>query len=175
MAHLATAAVALDEGDVRVAVDHALAASQQANRVGARLVLGLSHSLAGRALAALGDPEQGVAELERALSVLEECGARRRVAAVKRDLRQLGRPLHNRSPPAKPGGNGVASLTGRELEIARLVVDRRTNPEIAGELFLSVKTVETHMRNIFRKLDASSRVDVARIIERGQAGRGRAP
>ena len=64
---------------------------------------------------------------------------------------------------------GVASLTGRELEIARLVVDRRTNPEIAAELFLSIKTVETHMRNIFRKLDANSRVEVARIIERDRA------
>jgi DNA-binding CsgD family transcriptional regulator len=62
--------------------------------------------------------------------------------------------------------NGVASLTERELEIARLIVDRKTNGEIAGELFLSKKTVETHIRNMFRKLDASSRVDIARAIER---------
>jgi DNA-binding CsgD family transcriptional regulator len=60
----------------------------------------------------------------------------------------------------------VAALSGRELEVARLVVDRRTNREIAAELFLSVKTVESHLRNIFRKLDASSRVDVARVMER---------
>ena len=68
----------------------------------------------------------------------------------------------------------MASLTGRELEIARLVVDRRTNPEIAAGLFLSIKTVETHMRNIFRKLDANSRVEVARTIERDRAA-GRTP
>jgi DNA-binding CsgD family transcriptional regulator len=61
-------------------------------------------------------------------------------------------------------------LTGRELEVVRLVVDRRTNPEIAAELFLSIKTVETHLRNIFRKLGVGSRVEVARVLERAEAG-----
>jgi DNA-binding NarL/FixJ family response regulator len=46
------------------------------------------------------------------------------------------------------------------------VVDRRTNPEIAEALFLSPKTVETHLRNIFRKLGVSTRVEVARFVER---------
>lgn len=46
------------------------------------------------------------------------------------------------------------------------MVDRRTNREIAEVLFLSPKTVETHIRNIFNKLDADSRVEVARIVER---------
>jgi DNA-binding NarL/FixJ family response regulator len=68
----------------------------------------------------------------------------------------------------KPNGKGVEALTERELEVARLVVDRRTNPEIASALFLSEKTVETHMRNIFRKLDVSSRADVARTMERAE-------
>jgi DNA-binding NarL/FixJ family response regulator len=44
-------------------------------------------------------------------------------------------------------------------------VDRKTNPQIAAALFLSQKTVETHIRNMFRKLDVSSRVELARTVE----------
>jgi DNA-binding NarL/FixJ family response regulator len=70
--------------------------------------------------------------------------------------------------PGRSDVFGVESLTGRELEVAELVVDRRTNREIAEELFLSTKTVETHMRHIFDKLGVSSRVDVARVISRSR-------
>ena len=44
-------------------------------------------------------------------------------------------------------------------------MERKTNPEIAATLFLSLKTVETHLHNIFGKLNVSSRVEVARTVE----------
>ena len=49
--------------------------------------------------------------------------------------------------------------------MADLVVDRYTNPEIAAALFLSPKTVETHLSHIFSKLEVTSRVEVARTVE----------
>jgi DNA-binding CsgD family transcriptional regulator len=57
-------------------------------------------------------------------------------------------------------------IAERELQAARLVADGKTNPEIAPQLFLSHKTVETHIRNIFRKRDVASRVELARAVER---------
>ena len=74
--------------------------------------------------------------------------------------------VHRRTRRGASAGEALAELSERELEVARLVVDRKTNREIAEELFVSLKTVEAHMRNLFRKLDVSSRADVARVVER---------
>jgi hypothetical protein len=86
----------------------------------------LARTLAGRALAQNGDRDSAIEELERAASALDLCGAQRYRDAAERELRQLGQHIHRRSQPSTPKGTGVGSLTKRELEIARLVVDRRT-------------------------------------------------
>ena len=56
-----------------------------------------------------------------------------------------------------------------------LIVQGKTNAQIAAELFLSKKTVETHLRNIFRKVDVRSRVALARAIERADQRTGGRP
>jgi DNA-binding CsgD family transcriptional regulator/tetratricopeptide (TPR) repeat protein len=166
IAERASAALALYEGDAATAADRALAAAAGLDEIGVRIEAAGARALAGRALVEMGEKDRGAAELEKASAEFEDRGAPRRREPVERELRKLGRGVHRRSQPGKADAKGVASLTGRELEVARLVVDRRTNAEIAAELFLSTKTVETHLRNIFRKLDAGSRVDVARVVER---------
>ena len=170
-ARRARAQVTLAAGDAAAAADHALASAATADAVGARVEASISRVLAGRALALAGEPERAVAELQRAAADFEACGALRRRGVAERELGKLGRRRHRRTRPGQADGAGVAALTERELEVARLVVDRRTNAQIATELFLSTKTVETHMRNLFHKLDVSSRADVARTVERADRAR----
>jgi DNA-binding NarL/FixJ family response regulator len=165
MAHRAAAAIALDARDPEKAAASALASAALADEVGVPVWAAVARTLAGRALAQLGDRDQAVAELETAAAELQRCGAVRYRDAAERELRRLGQHIHRRTRPGKAGGTGIELLTERELQISRLVVDRRTNREIAAELYLSRKTIETHLRNIFRKLGANTRVDVARTIE----------
>lgn len=166
MADRAAAAVALAKGNPVIAADRALAAAAASEEIGARVEAARARTLAGRALAAAGERDRAIAELEAAARELGACAARRYRDEAERELRKLGRRFARRTRARKPDGEGLETLTERELEVARLVVDRHTNPEIASALFLSEKTIETHMRNIFRKLDVSSRADVARTVER---------
>jgi DNA-binding CsgD family transcriptional regulator len=166
MADRAAAAVALDTGDCDLAAERALAAAAAADEIGAHVEAGLARTLAGRALAQAGKPERAVAELTHAASELHACRALGYRGAAERELRGLGHRIHRRTRPGRHDGTRLEALTERELQVARLVVDRRTNPEIAEALFLSPKTVETHIRNIFRKLDVSSRAEIARTLER---------
>jgi DNA-binding CsgD family transcriptional regulator len=166
MAALAAAALDLDGGRPSAAAERALSAAAALEEVGNVFDAATSRLLAGRALAEAAEHDRAAAELELAAAAFESFGSHRYRLQAERELRKLGRSVHRRTRPGKADASGVDSLTGRELQIARLVVDRKTNPQIAAELFLSSKTVETHLRNTFRKLGVASRVEVARAVER---------
>ena len=59
---------------------------------------------------------------------------------------------------------GWDALTESEEGLAELVADGLTNKEVAAKLFMSRHTVDSHLRSIYRKLDISSRVDLARVV-----------
>jgi DNA-binding NarL/FixJ family response regulator len=166
MAGLAKAALDLDAGDHASAAERALVAAKALEETGAAFGAAMARMTAGRALAQAGAQDRAAAELERAAAAFDSFGAPRYRAEAEQELRKLGRHIHRRTKPGAADGGGVAALTERELELARLVVERKTNPEIAAELFLSQKTVETHLRNMFRKVGVASRVELARAVER---------
>ena len=58
-------------------------------------------------------------------------------------------------------GPGLARLSDRELDVVRLVVDGRSNDEIAARLGIGAKTVESHLRRLFERFDLASRTELA--------------
>jgi DNA-binding NarL/FixJ family response regulator/tetratricopeptide (TPR) repeat protein len=171
----AAAAVALHAGDPARAARRALASATAADQAGAPIEAALSRALAGRAFGQAGERDLAIIELLRAVAALDACGALHYRRSAERELGTLGHRPYRRTRPGKTGQPGIESLTERELQVARLVVDRKTNPEIAAELFLSQKTVETHLRNIFNKMAVANRVALARAIERVDRARSERP
>ena len=119
--------------------------------------------------AAAGDREGAVERLQRAEAELAACGADRFRDEAGRELRRLGKASASRQRRAATTADGIDALSGREREIAELVALGRTNREIAAELFVSEKTVEGHLRNVFIKLEVSARAAVAEAVGRSRA------
>jgi len=116
-------------------------------------------------------PGPGIAELERAEETLFACGAVREADAASRELRRLGRRARRRTRrPAER--SSLAVLSPREHEVAAQVASGKTNREIAAVLFLSEKTVGSHLARIFGKLGVHSRAALTALI--GQAAGERA-
>ncbi len=166
----ARAEVLLAGGEPLEAARIAAESAESADSVGAHLQAAFSRGLAGRALATAGKRDEALVALREAERVSAECGSVRLRDTMRRELRKLGARAEVRGK-ATAEDSGMGSLTNRELEVAELITDRLTNPQIAEKLFLSKKTIETHIRNLFIKLNASSRVEVARIVERDRRER----
>ncbi len=90
-------------------------------------------------------------QLRVAHEMLTAMGIEKFAARARRELLATGETVRKRSVETSD------DLTPQETQIARRAVDGRTNPEIAGELFLSPRTVEWHLRKVFTKLGISSR------------------
>jgi DNA-binding CsgD family transcriptional regulator len=124
----------------------------------------------GVLLAEAGKGDEAVRAFDEALREYARLGAGRDVARTRRRLRELGiRHRHWRT--AKRPAAGWESLTDTELATARLVAQGLTNQRIANQLFISTHTVAFHLRQVFRKLDIRSRVELTRIaLKHAEAG-----
>lgn len=88
-------------------------------------------------------------QLEAGMELAHFCGAERLVVRARDELLAAG------ARPRKIVRSGFAALTPSERRVVRLAAEGRSNPEIAQALYVSVKTVETHLSNAYRTLDLS--------------------
>jgi DNA-binding CsgD family transcriptional regulator len=97
-------------------------------------------------------------QLKTAMEMFAAMGADGFARRAERELAATGERIHRRD--AGP----VLVLTAQEAQIARLVADGHSNPEIAAQLFISPRTVEYHLSKVFGKLDISGRGQLARAL-----------
>ena len=98
--------------------------------------------------------------LEAALETFARLGAQPWAEMAADELAATGATV------TRPDASPTSRLTPRELQIAMLLTEGRTTRETAGALFLSPKTVEYHLRNIYTKLDIASRTELAAVLSR---------
>jgi DNA-binding CsgD family transcriptional regulator len=97
-------------------------------------------------------------QLKAALAAFEAIGAEGFADRARRELLATGETVRKRTDDTR------GDLTPQEAQIARLASERLSNPEIAGQLYLSPRTVEYHLRKVFQKLGISSRRELAHAL-----------
>jgi DNA-binding NarL/FixJ family response regulator len=112
----------------------------------------------GAALRRARKPRDAREPLRAALAVAQDKGAKAIAARARDELLAAG------GRPRRAQTHGPGSLTPRERRVAGLAADGLSNPEIAMALYISRKTVEAHLRSVFRKLEVSSRDQLARDL-----------
>jgi DNA-binding CsgD family transcriptional regulator/tetratricopeptide (TPR) repeat protein len=123
----------------------------------AELTAGLAHSEAGeRSLART--------RLQAASDIFEHCSMRGLHAQVVREQRRLGVYVPGKASQSR----NTHGLSRRELDVVALILEGDSNLRIAEKLFISVRTVETHVSHIFAKLGVSSRLGVAKAMAGSQ-------
>ncbi len=118
-----------------------------------------AHLALAESLASDGDQVRAIEEARQALQAFERLGATRDADAASGFLRGLG--VGGRTGPKLLG-----ELSKRELEVLRLLGEGLTNAEIAARLYISTKTVATHVGNIFGKLQLRNRAEAAAYAHR---------
>ncbi|GAB2600620.1 ATP-binding protein [Pseudactinotalea suaedae] len=122
-----------------------------------RVFLARTHLVYGEWLRREGRPQDARDQLRTAHQLLSDMGIGAFAERAARELRATGE--HPRARTAQP----TDDLTTQELHVARLVATGATSREVGAQLFLSPRTIEAHLRNIYRKLGIASRRELREL------------
>jgi len=148
-------------GDGQVADGFYRDSIERLGRTGVRSQLARSHLLYGEWLRRQRRRAEAREQLRTAHLMLEEIGMEGFAGRAHRELRATGGTTRERA--ARTAGAGAA-LTAQEAQVARLARDGLSNPEIGARLFISPRTAQYHLSNVFTKLGISSRSQLDRVL-----------
>ncbi len=154
MAHRCRGLLAAAAGDLQAA-EAALVASLQLHAVlGMPFEEARTRLLHGSVLRRAGRRRDARTSLDEAATSFDRLGAPMFATRVRDEIARLGG-----RPPAS------TALTATESRVAELVARGRTNTEVATAMFIGVRTVESHLSRIYRKLGVRSRTELARVTQ----------
>lgn len=139
------------------------AAAEQYARAGRVFDAAVTMQQAAAASARSGDIDRARTQFAQVRAELEALHADHDLRHLDAQLRAAGMPVGRRGSRSRPA-SGWASLTGTERAVADLVAEGLTNPQIGARLFVSRRTVQTHVSHIFTKLDLTSRAQLAAVV-----------
>jgi DNA-binding CsgD family transcriptional regulator len=113
----------------------------------------------GAAMPRAREPRAAREPLRLGLDLAVACGATRLADRARTE------PTASGARPRRPRVTGRDALTARELRVAHLVAEGRTNAEVAQSLFVTTNTVDTHLSHVYAKLRISSRHQLADALE----------
>jgi DNA-binding CsgD family transcriptional regulator len=142
-------------------------AIERLGRTRVRVALARAHLLYGEWLRRERRRLDAREQLRTAHDLLSAMGMEAFAERAARELLATGETVRKRTVDT------LDELTAQEAQIARLAGDRHTNPEIGAQLFISPRTVEWHLRNVFTKLGISSRTELRNVLP--DAARGAVP
>lgn len=161
-AAMARGRLLLASGEPAAAVDSAIRAAGLYELCGQPVRAGQAHLMAAEAAGPAGRPASVTrAERATARTLFTRCGAHwlSRQAGTPPHGRVTGTDVTVRAQVAEHG------LSDREKQVAQLVTEGATNQAIADRLYVSIRTVETHLTRVYAKLGITSRAAVARALD----------
>ena len=137
---------------------------QRLGRTRVRAELARSHLLHGEWLRRQGRRTEAREQLRAAFEMLDAMGMQAFAERARRELAATGETARPRTAPAAGTAGIRAALTAQETQIAQLARDGLSNPEIGARLFISRRTAQYHLSNVFTKLGITSRGQLHRVL-----------
>lgn len=133
-------------------------AIERLGRTKIRWLLARTHLVYGEWLRREGRRVDARTQLTTAYEMLADMGSDAFAERARRELAATGATARRRSVET------AVELTEQEAQIARLASEGHTNPQIAGQLYLSARTVEWHLRKVYAKLGITSRTEISGVL-----------